>query len=168
LVEGLGTIISAGVLMPIPLLEAQFFIENASKLDKSKKEEAKALLESAKTELKKAMLLGYTDKHSDEYEALTKQINAIEKEIDGKNIVEKLYEKLKNSVKKLVGETRGEEMKDSVAAKEERAIQNPASVQGHAEAQSKVKEVREKESEEASKKAEIFKKEAEKDKETTQ
>ena len=119
LVEGLSTIVSVGVLMPIPLLEAQLLIENASKLDKAKKEEAKALLEAAKSELKKAMLLGYTDKHSEEYKALNEQIDAIEKEMEGENIVEKLYEKLKKSFSSLVDETRKDEVKSSNAAKKE-------------------------------------------------
>ena len=117
LVEGLSTIVSVGVLMPIPLLEAQLLIDNASKLDKAKKEEAKALLEAAKSELKKAMLLGYTDKHSDAYKALSEQIDAIEKEMEGENIVEKLYDKLKKSFSSLVDETRKDEIKSSNAAK---------------------------------------------------
>jgi len=166
LVEGLGTIVSTGILMPIPLLEAQLLIENASKLDKAKKEEAKVLLDAAKSELKKAMLLGYTDRHSDEYKALTEQIDAIEKEMKGENIVEKLYEKLKKSVESLVGKTRGEEMKDSVAAKEEKAIQNPANTNNHAESQSKVKEAQKKENKKAAEKIKTFENEAEKDKES--
>jgi hypothetical protein len=117
LVEGLSTIVSVGVLMPIPLLEAQLLIDNASKLDKAKKEEAKALLEAAKSELKKAMLLGYTDKHSDEYKALNEQIDAIEKEMEGENIVEKLYDKLKKSFSSLIEVTRKDEIKSSNAAK---------------------------------------------------
>ena len=108
LVLGLSTIVGDEVVIPIPLLAAQDLVVAASKIDKKKKKEALALLDQAKVELKKALLLGYTSKHSDEYKNLTKLINGVEKEIKGKNRVEKLYENLKNKFKKLIGETRKE------------------------------------------------------------
>ena len=106
LILGLSTIVGDEVVVPIPLLAAQDLVVTASKIDKKKKKEALVLLDRAKVELKKALLLGYTSKHSDEYENLTKLINGVEKEIKGKNKVEKLYENLKNKFKKLIGETR--------------------------------------------------------------
>jgi len=108
LILGLSTIVGDEVVVPIPLLAAQDLVVTASKIDKKKKKEALALLDQAKVELKKALLLGYTSKHSDEYKNLTKLINGVEKEIKGKNRVEKLYEELKNKFKKLIGETRKE------------------------------------------------------------
>ena len=108
LILGLSTIVGDEIVMPIPLLAAQDLVITASKIDKKKKKEALALLDQAKVELKKALLLGYTTKHSDEYKNLTKLINGVEKEIKGKNRVEKLYENLKNKFKKLIGETRKE------------------------------------------------------------
>ena len=163
LMEGLTTFVTVRVIMPIPLIEAEELITKASELDKSNKEEAQKLLDAAKVELEKATLLGYTDKHSEEYKELTKQIDAIKKEIKGKNIVEKLYDKLKASFKKLVGETRKESYKDSVEAKEAKALQNPDSVQGSDEAKKEVEQAT-KEREEAAKKVSgEFKKEVEKD-----
>ncbi len=106
LILGLSTIVGDEVVIPIPLLAAQDLVIAASKIDKNKKKEALALLGQAKVELKKALLLGYTSKHSDEYKNLTKLINGVEKEIKGKNRVEKLYEELLSKFKKLLGETR--------------------------------------------------------------
>ena len=163
LIDGLSTFVTVRVVMPIPLIEAQELILDASKLDKSKKEEAKKLLDAAKVELEKATLLGYTDKHSDEYKELTKQIDAIQKEMKGKNVVEKLYDKLKASFKKLIGETRSESFTDSVEKAEAKALENPDSVKGKAEAEKKVEEVTKKESEAAKKVSPEFEKEVQKD-----
>jgi len=108
LVLGLSTIVGDEVVMPIPLLAAQDLVVSASKLDKKRKKDALALLDQAKVELQKALLLGYTTKHTKEYKNLTKLINGIEKEIKGKNKVEKLYENLKHKFKELIGKTRRE------------------------------------------------------------
>jgi hypothetical protein len=87
------------------------------------------------------------------------QIQGIEKEMGGKNMVEELYEKLKASFTKLVGQS----YKDSVARKEAQALKNPDSVKGEAAAKAKVEEARAKELFEAKMEAEAFKKEAEAD-----
>jgi len=108
LVLGLSTIVGDEVVIPIPLLASQDLVVSASKLDKKRKKDALALLDQAKVELQKALLLGYTTKHADEYRSLTKMINGVEKEIKGKNKVEKLYENLKNKFKELIGKTRRE------------------------------------------------------------
>ncbi len=105
---GLNTIVVTQVVIPIPLLVAQDLVIAASKLDKSKKKEALALLEAAKAELEKAVLLGYAKPYSKEYQNLKKEIEAIEKEIKGKNEVEKLYEHILNSFSKLLDEIRGD------------------------------------------------------------
>jgi len=108
LAAALNTIAVQEVVIPIPLLVAQDLVIAASKIDKTKKQDALALLNAAKTELEKAVLLGYTKKHSLEYKALNKEIEAIKKEINGKNEVEKLYEHILNSFKKLIDEVRGD------------------------------------------------------------
>ena len=117
LASALNTIVAEEVVIPIPLLVAQDLVIAASKIDKNKKEEALALLEAAKEELEKAVLLGYTKKHSLEYQSLIKEINAIEAEIKGKNEVEKLYEHILNSFKKLIDEVRGDKRAKAQVAK---------------------------------------------------
>ncbi len=106
LAEGFGTIIAVQNVVPIPLMLASDMTLEASKIDKTKKDEAVKLLEAAKEQLKRAELLGYASKHSEAYKAVEKQIDAIEKEIKGKNIVEKMYEDLAAKFKSLFEETR--------------------------------------------------------------
>jgi translation initiation factor IF-2 len=104
----LNTIVSETVLIPLSLLVAEDLVVTASVLDKENKEDALALLSLAQDELKKAVYLGYTKRHSIAYKALEEEIEAVKKEIKGKNIVEKLYDKVKESFKSLVGENRKE------------------------------------------------------------
>ncbi len=104
--KGFNTIIAVENIIPTPLMLASDMTIEASKLDKSKKDTAIKLLESAKEQLKRAELLGYTSKHSEAYKSVEKQIDAIETEIKGKNIVEKMYEELANKFKSLFEETR--------------------------------------------------------------
>jgi len=92
----MSSLVSFRIVIPTPLLAAQDLIAEASKLDKSKKEDAAKLLDAAKEELKRAEFLGYTSKHAEDYKALNENIEKIQKEIKGENKVEKLYEKLKN------------------------------------------------------------------------
>ncbi len=105
---GLSTIVSDQVVVPIPLLAAQDLVATASKIDKKKKKDALKLLERAKMELKKAVLLGYTSNDTKLYKSLKDEINNLEKEINGKNRVEELYSKLKKHFKNLVNKVRGE------------------------------------------------------------
>jgi len=99
LVEGMDTIVGEQVAIPLSFLMAQDLIQTASQLDKNKKDEALKLLSMASNELEKSVLLGYADENTDAYKALQSAIKNIEKEIKGKNKVEKLYEELKNSLK---------------------------------------------------------------------
>ncbi len=108
LMLGLSTIVGDKVVIPIPLLTAQDLVNVASKIDKKKKKEALALLDHAKMELEKAKYLGYTIGNETAYKELTSKINALEKEIKGKNIVEKLYRDLKEKIKSLVSKTRSQ------------------------------------------------------------
>ena len=104
--EGFGTIVGVAQVIPIPLMLAQDMVIEASKLAKDKKDEAIKLLDSAKEELKRAELLGYTQRHSVAYKALTTQINSIEKEIKGKNEPAKLYDELKKKFEALFEKVR--------------------------------------------------------------
>lgn len=102
LATALNGVVTQVVIIPIPLLTAADLVDQASKLDKSNKKDATKLLDQAQDELEKAVLLGYTTKHAPEYENLQKEIANIEKEIEGKNMVEKLYENIKKDFKSLV------------------------------------------------------------------
>ncbi len=89
------------VIIPIPLLTAEGMIVEASKLNKSHKKEVTRLLNMAQEELQKAVLLGYTHKHSADYRDINKQIEAIKHGVKGNNMIEKYYDKLLNSFKTL-------------------------------------------------------------------
>ncbi len=95
-------LINQKVILPLSLLASQDLVIQASSLDKTKKDEAIKLLDEAKSELTKAELLGYTSKRAPEYKALSASIKNIEKEIKGKNIVEKLYDKLNADFSSLI------------------------------------------------------------------
>jgi len=89
------------VIIPIPLITAQDMVLEASKLQKSHKKEALALLNMAQIELQKAVLLGYAHQYQKAYKDLDKKIEAIKTEIKGKNVVAKLYDDLLKSFKDL-------------------------------------------------------------------
>jgi len=102
LATAMNSLVVAKAVVPTPLLVAQDLILDASKLDKSKKKEAQKLLAGAKEELKRAELLGYVSRHEAAYKTLNTDIENIQKEIEGKNVVAKLYETLKNDIKSLI------------------------------------------------------------------
>ncbi|WP_457592183.1 YfdX family protein [Hydrogenimonas sp.] len=112
---GLSVITADELVIPVPLLNAQAHVEAASKVFKKDKKEALALLDAAKEELHKALLLGYTTRHAKAYESIYKQITQIQKEIKGANHSTKLFEKIKKSFESLLHKTRKEkkELKDS-------------------------------------------------------
>jgi len=161
LAEGFGTLVTTQIVMPTPLLTAQDLIIEASQLDKSKKEDAQKLLNAAKEELKRATLLGYTKKHDVSYKSLDESIAKIQKEIKGENRVEKLYDTIKEDLKKIVHSTRVSRVKvkkssqenakvnnaglhDSVGVAEEKALKT-GHVKGEAAAKAAVEESRDKE-----------------------
>ena len=143
--NALNSLVVVKAIIPTPLLVAQDLITEASKLDKSKKEEAQKLLSAAKEELKRAELLGYASTHESDYKLLNDDIEKIEKEIKGKNIVEKLYDTLKNDFKKIVAK-----MKTSKETPEHAAEQ-------------KVNDFEKKEAENAAEEKSEFKQEARQD-----
>lgn len=156
LMAGLGTMIVDEVVMPIPLLSAEDHIAKAFDLDKTKKKEAGELLKDADAELKKVVLLGYIDRHAAEYKALSRQIEVIQKEIKGKNEVEKLYDQIKNSFKLLIHKIRSESYKNSVAQREAKVLQNPSGVKGQAAAKAEVEVTESKDMFEAKEKTHAF------------
>jgi len=123
LTVSLNTIASETVLMPLPLLVAEDLVVGASVLDKENKKDALALLTLAQDELKKAVYLGYTKKHSKAYKALEEEIESVKEEIKGKNIVEKFYDKVKNSFHGLVSKIRGDVVHEK-AQEEVRTYEN--------------------------------------------
>jgi len=171
LAEGFGLLVNTQIIIPTPLLAAQDLALEASKLDKDQKEKAQELLAAAKEELRRAELLGYTKKHDAAYKLINEDIEKVEKEIKGKNVVAKLYERLLSDFKKLVGDTRHEQhqlqrssqLKDSVSTKAQKALQNPASVKGTAAAKAGVEESENKLEFEAKEKVTDFLKEAKED-----
>ncbi|ADV46223.1 YfdX family protein [Nitratifractor salsuginis] len=162
LADAFNTIMTVKTVIPIPLLAAQDFVRQAAALDKSKKEEALKFLEAAKAELQKAYYFGYTDTRSKAYKDLYDQINAIEKEIKGKNMVEKMYEHLKSSFKNLIGKIYSD-MRDTVAAEEAKVMKNPKMINGAPSAKAKEEELQEKQNFEAKMKISEFGKEVEAD-----
>jgi len=162
LAEAFNTIVTVKTVVPIPLLAAQDFVMQASKLDKSKKEEVMKLLEAAKAELQKAYYFGYTSKNSAAYKDLYDQIKGIEKEIEGKNVVEKLYTQLKESFNKVIGKIYSD-MRDSVANEEAKALKNPRATFGSPAAKAQIEELQSKEEFEAKEERVGFAKEVKED-----
>ncbi len=104
--EAMNSLVVDVAIVPTPLLSAQDLILEASQLDTSKKEEAQKILEAAKEELKRAELLGYTSRHDADYKVLNADIEALQKEIKGKNVVAKLYDTLKKDFKRFVSKAK--------------------------------------------------------------
>jgi hypothetical protein len=114
IVGALHSVVGESVIIPIPLLTAQDMVLEASKLGKKDKTKALKLLSSAQDELQKAVLLGYTKKHSKEYKALDNEIKSIKHALDGGNVVDRMYEHIKHSFELLLSLHRKEEHKDAL------------------------------------------------------
>jgi len=112
----MNSLVIVKVVIPAPLLVAQDLVVEASKLDKNKKDEVQKLLSAAQEELKRAELLGYVSRHESDYKQLNDEIEKIEKEIEGKNIVAKLYETLKSDFEKIIANTKISKMTPEQAA----------------------------------------------------
>ncbi|BBG66854.1 hypothetical protein NNO_2151 [Hydrogenimonas sp.] len=95
----LGTLVRSETIIPLPILKAQSLIEAASKIAKKDKEQALRHLDAARRELKIAEALGYTSDSDTTYKMLDDAIEAVEKEIKGKNRAEKLFEELMQKLK---------------------------------------------------------------------
>lgn len=108
MVTALNTVVAKTVIIPLPLITAQSLVSEASQLDKKNKDKALKLLSLAQDELQKALYLGYTKKHAPEYKELDKEIKNIKKEIKGKNLVEKMYDKIKKDFTSLLHKNEAE------------------------------------------------------------
>jgi ribosomal protein S7 len=102
----LSTFVEEVSVIPLSLLRVQAMMIAASELDKEKdKDKALSLLAASEKQLQVAAALGYTSKSAAIYKDLSDQIAALEKEVKGGNAVEKLYTKLKTSIKDLIGKS---------------------------------------------------------------
>jgi len=99
LLTALNTFVEVDVITPIGIIEAQSLIEAASKIAKKDKKLALSHLEEAKRALKKSEVLGYVSDSDTTYKMLNDAINAIEKEIRGKNEAAKLFDELIEKIK---------------------------------------------------------------------
>ncbi len=113
IVTALNSVVIKSVIIPIPLLTAQDMTLEASKLGKKDKTKALKLLSSAQDELQKALLLGYTKKHTKAYKSLENEIESIKKAVDGGNSVDRMYEHVKHSFESLLKLHRKEAHTDS-------------------------------------------------------
>jgi hypothetical protein len=107
----LNTLVTVELTIPVPLILAEDLVVQASGLDKSKKAEAGKLLDQARSQLRIAELLGYTDRHNEAYTTINRQIDDIQQEIKGENSVEKLYQMIKESFAKLEEKVRAEKIR---------------------------------------------------------
>ncbi len=115
--EAFSTFVVMRSVLPLSLLRAEAFIIEAAALDKEKdKEKALKLVEAAEMQLEVAVLLGYADKKSAAYEDLQELVKDLKKEIEGGNVVEKLYYKLKQGLRKLIGEESRQKSVESESA----------------------------------------------------
>jgi ribonuclease HII len=99
LVTALSTFTKVTEVLPIPLLKATDLIVASSVIAKDDKTKAIAYLDAANESLNVAEKLGYVSKSTTTYKALHEQIDAVQKEIEGPNKAEKIFEKLKESLK---------------------------------------------------------------------
>jgi len=99
LVTALSTFAKVTEVLPIPLLKATDLIVASSVIAKEDKTRAIAYLDAASESLNVAEKLGYVSKSTTTYKALHEQIDAVKKEIEGPNKAEKIFAKLKESLK---------------------------------------------------------------------
>ncbi len=101
----LNSMVVKTVVIPLPLVRASDLISEASKVAKKDKEQALKYLNEAENQLHIAKILGYGKGDPEVYKDFEKRIEAIKKEIKGKNKAEKMFEeilqKLKEFKKKL-------------------------------------------------------------------
>ena len=108
LATAFGLMVSERIVIPIALLSAEALIAEAAALGKPRKKEATELLDEALDDLQRAELLGYTGKHSQDYNDLSRQIREVRKVVDGGGSGDKLYHALKKDFGKLLDAIEGE------------------------------------------------------------
>lgn len=117
LTAALGTMVSEETITPIPLLAAQEDMERALNLEKGKKKEAIQMIDAANMELKKSVLLGYSDENSKEYKYLKSEIEKVQQGIEGETHLEKIYDELKSSFSNVIQKAKSESHKFLSASK---------------------------------------------------
>lgn len=100
---GLSSFVVSESVIPLSMLRAQAFMEEASKLDKDKqKDKIVELLDAAESQVNLTFALGYAAEDSAAYDALISQIKSLRWAVKGPNAAERLYGELKNSFKELI------------------------------------------------------------------
>ncbi len=99
--DGLDTLVTVEVVIPLPLLVAQDATEEASKLSKKKPKEAAKLLNVAQTQLNLAEYEGYLSEKDKIYHTLHTEIKSLQDKIGEGNILEKDFDKAKEAFKKM-------------------------------------------------------------------
>ncbi len=114
LATALSTFVDETSIVPLSLVRVESMVLAASELNKETgKDKALVLLSAADQQLQVAAELGYTTKNSSLYEGLSQQIKSLKKEITGGNVVEKMYSKLKDSIKSLIGKNSEQKVETS-------------------------------------------------------
>ena len=93
-------VVTEEVAAPIPLVTARSLVDEASKMDKSKKDDILATLQSAKDQLEVARLLGYLPEDAKQYAEMRDRIQKIESEVKGENKATAMYPELKAALAK--------------------------------------------------------------------
>ncbi len=95
----LNSMVVKKIVVPIPLVRAADLIEEASRTAKSNKEQALKYLNEAKKQLQIAKVLGYGKDDPSVYKDLQSRIDAIKKEIKGKNKAAQMFDELLKKLK---------------------------------------------------------------------
>ena len=103
LASAMNTVVVANQrIVPIPVLAARSLVDEASKMDKSKKEDVGKKLSAAEDQLQMAQLLGYPVQDSPDYKQIKADINKLQAEVRGQNRVEKMYQDLNARISRWV------------------------------------------------------------------
>jgi hypothetical protein len=139
LIAGLNTLVGEEVVIPLPLLMAQDVLNQASTMDKTKKDDIQKLISLATDELKKSVYLGYVDEDSKIYKQIRASIDDLEKEIKGENKVEKIYKNIKDEFKSLLDKLRND--KHQVAKTKQNSAQKAVQEYQKEQMQKAIKEL---------------------------
>ena len=97
LLSELNTLVAVDRVTPLPLVLARDAINQAQAKSQQDKKAARALLETAKTQVERARELGYAGKDQ-EYAELNNQISTLEKQIKGNGDATAAFSKLKEKL----------------------------------------------------------------------
>ncbi len=107
LLLGFDTIVADEVVIPIPLLAARELVDEASNMEKKDAKEALKMVETAKKELYKALLLGYTSHDAKAYRTLEEKIATLERELTKGGETRSLFRKIERAFEELLHRERG-------------------------------------------------------------